>query len=244
MSRCCRTGFGFLLIRQSMTQKENSISSVWTFLLSSARNLQRAKYLIWSRSKLVCHKLGVQQHSVRRNPRPTSKQRLDTPLRCLVRAAETCVCSMGLVVLHKTATSVCMRVFSFLSQHSTSAHAFFSLTLCFKLLCFALFCSRSQESSPGDMKICRNPACPLSRRRERLCSRRVITGEPPSVFSLGLVWNHWRPALVADLLGMLSPVVDLDVVFSRGSQRTGNPGAGGGTGDFAVGKVRRAKSFG
>ncbi|CAN0342806.1 unnamed protein product, partial [Hapterophycus canaliculatus] len=72
-----------------------------------------------------------------------------------------------------------------------------------------------REASHGDLVTCRNSgACSLSRRKERLPSQRSITGEPPSVFSLGLVWNNWGPGLVADLLGMLSPVVDLDVVFS------------------------------
>lgn len=58
------------------------------------------------------------------------------------------------------------------------------------------------------------------------------------MFSLGLVWNNWGPGLVADLLGMLSPVVDLDVVFSRGPKH-GLSGAGGGAGEISVGKVRR-----
>lgn len=57
------------------------------------------------------------------------------------------------------------------------------------------------------------------------------------MFSLGLVWNHWGPGLVADLLGMLSPVVDLDVVFSRGPQH-GIPGVGAGAGEVSAGKVR------
>ncbi len=52
------------------------------------------------------------------------------------------------------------------------------------------------------------------------------------MFSLGLVWNNWGPGLVADLLGMLSPVVDLDVVFSRGREH-GVAGAG----EVSAGKV-------
>ncbi|CAN0400368.1 unnamed protein product [Ectocarpus sp. 12 AP-2014] len=75
-----------------------------------------------------------------------------------------------------------------------------------------------REASHGDLVTCRNAGCSLSRRKERLPSQRFITGVPPSVFSLGLVWNNWGPGLVADLLGLLSPVVDLDVVFSRGRE--------------------------
>lgn len=86
------------------------------------------------------------------------------------------------------------------------------------------------------MVTCRNNACSISRRRERLPSQRSITGEPPSVFTLGLVWNNWGSALVADLLGMLSPVVDLDVVFSRGP-KYGAPGEGNGAGEVSAGKV-------
>lgn len=108
-----------------------------------------------------------------------------------------------------------------------------------------------QEASHGDLVTCRNGACSLSRRKERLPSQRSITGEPPSVFSLGLVWNNWGPGLVADLLGMLSPVVDLDVVFSRGQHavaagagkvsagKVGFPGPRGGGGDTNV----HARSF-
>ncbi|CAN0500276.1 unnamed protein product, partial [Laminaria digitata] len=40
------------------------------------------------------------------------------------------------------------------------------------------------------MVTCRNGACSISRRRERLPSKSSITGEPPSVFTLGLVWNN------------------------------------------------------
>lgn len=83
------------------------------------------------------------------------------------------------------------------------------------------------------MVTCRNGACSLSRRKERLPSQRSITGEPPSVFSLGLVWNNWGPGLVADLLGMLSPIVDLDVVFSRGQEH----GVAAGAGEVSAGKV-------
>lgn len=96
---------------------------------------------------------------------------------------------------------------------------------------------RFQEASHGDLVTCRNgAACSLSRRKERLPSQRSITGEPPSVFSLGLVWNNWGPGLVADLLGMLSPVVDLDVVFSRG-QEHGVAGAG----EVSAGKVSECR---
>ncbi|CAM9979356.1 unnamed protein product [Scytosiphon promiscuus] len=91
-----------------------------------------------------------------------------------------------------------------------------------------------REASHGDLVTCRNSdACSLSRRKERLPSQRSITGEPPSVFSLGLVWNNWGPGLVADLLGMLSPVVDLDVVFSRGREH----GGAGGAGEVSAGKA-------
>lgn len=113
----------------------------------------------------------------------------------------------------------------------------FSLSLSFLLLllprfCFVLF----QEASHGDLVACRNDACSVFRRKERLPSQRSITGEPPSVFSLGLVWNNWGAGLVADLLGMLSPVVDLDVVFSRGQEHDGSV-AGGGR-EVSAGKVR------
>ncbi|CAN0420800.1 unnamed protein product, partial [Ectocarpus sp. 8 AP-2014] len=82
-----------------------------------------------------------------------------------------------------------------------------------------------REASHGDLVTCRNAGCSLSRRKERMPSQRFITGVPPSVFSLGLVWNNWGPGLVADLLGLLNPVVDLDVVFSRGREH-GVAGAG------------------
>lgn len=78
--------------------------------------------------------------------------------------------------------------------------------------------------------VCRNSACPFARRRERLPSRRTITGDPPAVFSLGLVWNSWGSDLVADLLGMLSPAVDLDAVFSVGGE-----GDAAGVGDKSAG---------
>lgn len=41
---------------------------------------------------------------------------------------------------------------------------------------------------------------------------------------------------MADLLGMLNPVVDLDVVFSRGPKH-GAVGVGGGAGEVSAGKV-------
>ncbi|CAN0095934.1 unnamed protein product, partial [Ascophyllum nodosum] len=43
-----------------------------------------------------------------------------------------------------------------------------------------------REACLGDTMTCTNAVCPLALRRERLPSRRSITGEPPSVFSLGL----------------------------------------------------------
>lgn len=102
---------------------------------------------------------------------------------------------------------------------------------------FFFLCFTSQESIHGDLVTCRNGSCPLSRRREPLPSRRSITGDPPAVFTLGLVWRNWGPGLVADLLGMLSPVVDLDIVFSRGPQH-GIHGMGDGAGEVSAGKVR------
>ena len=77
------------------------------------------------------------------------------------------------------------------------------------------------------MMTCTNADCPLALRRERLPSRRSITGEPPSVFSLGLVWNNWGPALLADLLEMLSRVVNLDVIFCKPSNKRGGCGVPG-----------------
>ena len=100
----------------------------------------------------------------------------------------------------------------------------------------------SQEACLGDMMTCTNADCPLALRRERLPSRRSITGEPPSVFSLGLVWNNWGPALLADLLEMLSRVVDLDVVFCKPSNKRGGSGVPGTVWpleeDVAFGKVK------
>jgi hypothetical protein len=47
----------------------------------------------------------------------------------------------------------------------------------------------SQEASLGDLLTCSNTECNVGPGRERLPGRRSITGEPPAVFSLGLVWN-------------------------------------------------------
>lgn len=50
---------------------------------------------------------------------------------------------------------------------------------------------------------------------------------------------------MTDLLRMLSPVVDLDVVFSRGFKRGGGGGRGAwsGLGDGPLGKVRGNEIF-
>ena len=85
----------------------------------------------------------------------------------------------------------------------------------------------SQEASLGDLVACSNADCRLARRRERLPSRRSITGELPSVFSLGLVWNNWGAGPVTDLLQMISPVIDLDVVFRKPSNERGGGGIPG-----------------
>ncbi|CAM9448712.1 unnamed protein product [Discosporangium mesarthrocarpum] len=72
-----------------------------------------------------------------------------------------------------------------------------------------------KDASHGDLVACRQFSCPLAQRRERLPSQRSMTGQRPSVFTLGLVWNNWGPELVSDLLTMLSPSVDLDVVLGN-----------------------------
>ncbi|CAM9186995.1 unnamed protein product [Ascophyllum nodosum] len=98
-----------------------------------------------------------------------------------------------------------------------------------------------REASHGGLMTCGNADCPLAQRRERLPSRRSITGELPSVFSLGIVWNNWGPELVADLLEMVSPIVDLDVVFRSPVKKRGGDGGVPGMawpleGDAYVGK--------
>ncbi|CAN0114128.1 unnamed protein product [Ascophyllum nodosum] len=85
----------------------------------------------------------------------------------------------------------------------------------------------TEGGEPRDLTTCTNADCPLALRRQRLPSRRSITGEPPSAFSLGLVWNNWGPALLADLLEILSRVIDLDVVFCKPSNKRGGGGVPG-----------------
>lgn len=118
-------------------------------------------------------------------------------------------------VLHSVLSKFSPPLVGCLLSASASAVAVWSLLFAPRASFFFLFL---QEASHGDLVACRNAACSVSRRKERLPSQRSITGEPPCVFSLGLVWNNWGAELVADLLGMLSPVVDLDVVFSRGQE--------------------------
>jgi len=80
----------------------------------------------------------------------------------------------------------------------------------------ANFSSLLKFAGRGDLHTCLNSACTVFRRGDYVPSERRLIGEPPRVFSLGLVWESLQTSseAIAQVFSLFESTIDLNTVLS------------------------------